>query len=147
MKYIKFRQKVINEHGIKVFHYWGIMDNGSFIAPIESANHTYWVALENSEKYTGLHDKYNTKIYEGDIVRILYTDWASKSADDPRTLEQYLIDKSMLAEVVFNEDCYCLKIKDKKYGDYSFCSIFPGKYGFIEVIGNIYENPELLEAK
>jgi len=123
MKYIKFRQKIVNENSIKVFHYWGIMDNGSFIAPIESANHTYWVALENSEKYTGLHDENNTEIYEGDIVK---------------------------GYLMINDDDYSFT-DVVSYKAPSFVCDNSADFGLdmyeLEVIGNIYENPELLKEE
>lgn len=95
-------------------------------------------------QFTGLKDKNGKEIYESDIVRILYTDWSSKSDSDPRTLEQYLIDISHVGQVVFNDNSWEVKKHSIKYNDFVFSSINHGKYGFIEVIGNIYENPELL---
>jgi uncharacterized phage protein (TIGR01671 family) len=95
-------------------------------------------------QFTGIQDKNNKCIYEGDIVRILYTDWPSKSDDDPRTLEQYLIDISITGKIVFEENGWALSYYSKKYDDWGFSSLDYGKHGFIEIIGNIYENPELI---
>ena len=95
-------------------------------------------------QFTGLKDKNGKEIYESDIVRFLYTDWSSKSDSDHRTLEQYLIDISHVGQVVFNDNSWEVKKHSIKYNDFVFSSINHGKYGFIEVIGNIYENPELL---
>jgi uncharacterized phage protein (TIGR01671 family) len=94
---------------------------------------------------TGLTDKNGTEIYEGDIVRILYTDWCSKSENDPRTLEQYLIDIANIGEVVFEKDCFCVKTYSKKYDDYNFSSLFAGKHGYVEVVGNVFQNANLLQ--
>ena len=93
----------------------------------------------NIMQYTGLKDKNGKEIYEGDIVRMLYTDWRSQSADDKRTHEQYKKDISVIGTVEF-KGCefglhICSDILD---------SLYEGKHGEKEIIGNIYENPELI---
>ena len=74
-------------------------------------------------QYTGLHDKNGKEIYEGDILQIRFFEY------DPD-------------EVVFIDACFELYGKDGHYA----CDL-KQVYSVSEVVGNIYENPELLETK
>lgn len=72
-------------------------------------------------QYTGLKDKNGTKIFEGDIVLL-------KGDEEPY-------------QVVFDESCF------QVYNS-SVCYVMDNFYDYeIEVIGNIYDNPELLGGK
>jgi len=75
-------------------------------------------------QYTGLRDKNGREIYEGDIVR--FKDWW---------------DEEMVGEVRYSEKDMAFTIVN------DFWDGFPIMYADdLEVIGNIYKNPELLEA-
>ena len=84
-------------------------------------------------QFTGLKDKKGKEIYEGDVI-------LSKYFDD--RINEYVERK---AEVIFEDGCFQVK---KEYWKPLLISIIAvEKTWTIEVIGNIYENPELLGSE
>lgn len=85
---------------------------------------------------TGLKDDNDALIYEGDIVLFLDRDWINAGKDTIKT------------KVIFEKGCFWLETFNKdRYGETDYISIYRscGRGDKFEVIGNIYENPELIK--
>jgi len=80
-------------------------------------------------QFTGLKDKNNKEIYEGDILK------SAPKGHEPRTLYQIIWDEENLRWTMKEPDGALF------YG----CNTDDNKFFVWEIIGNIYENPELLK--
>jgi len=122
MREIKFR---VWDKDKKVMHYdFQFIKNGDWTfyfsdKDVENILNSYFVNRFEIMQYTELKDKNDKEIYEGDIVN-----------------------KNMPTEVIYQKGSYCIW-----YQGYLFALNERLSVSEIEVIGNKYENPELMEKQ
>lgn len=89
------------------------------------------------EQYTGLKDANGRKIFEGDIIT------AQATNDDDST-------DGMFGKINYDADIASFGftvIGGDNWDNYSFDNLFEEGFVDLHVIGNVHENPELLEEK
>lgn len=107
----------------------------------------YEVIPESVGQFTGLHDKNEKKIFEGDVLKII------------SSVKGEIMDNTRAFQSAKREDC-AVVLWNYKTGGYKLKVYHKGKYKRIanfaighlwvykaEVIGNIYDNPELLRSE
>ena len=91
------------------------------------------VEPETVGQFTGLIDKNGTKIFEGDIVRVL----GNQQVEDWKNVDY-------IGSIAFLDAGFC--VIDGTIEDHAFRRYALPRLDFdLEVIGNIYDNPEVLE--
>ena len=92
----------------------------------------YEVDPETVCQYTGLTDKDGRKIFEGDIVKAIY-----KPKDEDLTIDDFIINW---------DKYYCKYVGHYVRKENVYNPLLFGSQTSFEVIGNIFDNPELLKG-
>lgn len=95
----------------------------------------YQILPQTVEQYTGLTDKNGRKIFEGDILKIVHK-YQSPFDDDTKEYTDITTDV-----VFFDDEGLCFS-----YGESPFLCVADNVTAEYEVVGNIHDNPELLEV-
>lgn len=123
MREIKFRQAIFKNGEFHHWNYWGFVGyRNEFVGPIAILGIHNEYEVKESQQYIGLPDKNGGEIYEGDIVSVWDEAYSIRWGNGGFFAEGYCMGSQDNPEDFFSEDAV------------DNC----------EVIGNIYENPELL---
>ncbi len=122
---IKFRRPYFSDttKDFVCFGYWGQIDGG-FISPPHISGCHY--KPDSDQQFTNLHNKKGKEIYEGDIAKVM--NWTPSGSEPTYS--------NMVVEWIRVEASDDMGTNMIGFIDHSFD----------EIIGNIYENPELLKA-
>lgn len=92
----------------------------------------YEVEIDTVGQFTGLYDKNGSPIYEGDIVNI-------HDSHETCGIVEY---RDNIASFVLCRE----KVKNKHKGDGTDYQLYAGRQKRYEIIGNKYDNPELIKS-
>lgn len=130
MRTIKFRAKAHRVNG-DIWIYGDLRHHkGDICIFKQEGNSGEQVKRDTIGQFTGLYDVNEKEIYEGDIVEII--ELAAQNS------------RKMLAQIVYDEDLACFNFKAS---DRERCMCVSIIFIAMEVIGNIYDNPDLITFK
>lgn len=118
---IKFKVKLKREHSFREAYAINFLNKTAMVL---IGGQYEWDEYKKIVQFTGLPDKNGKEIYEGDII---------------------LTEGKLKAPMDFENGCFGLRIK-RRNGDEWFMPLNPRALKNKEVIGNVFENPELLNS-
>ena len=136
MREIKFRGKRIDNGEWAVGCLISYSEKESVIVVNVATGEVHWVFSETVGQYTGLKDKNKKEICEGDIVDNGHTVIYTSSAHQFHYIGIVKFDVKQGCLVIHNTDGNTKRLTAK--------TVQTNK---IKVLGNIYDNPELLEVQ
>lgn len=138
LRTIKFRG-FNKKRGIWLYGNYILNRGAHFIAPQEFADGKMWEDYEVEEEsigqFTGLTDKNGKEIYEGDIV--------SHPWKDPIFGDLVETGEFVHSTICFNNGAFVVNYRLQ--GEYIYLQDFL-RLKCLDVIGNIHDNPDLLEG-
>ncbi|MGN0961255.1 MAG: YopX family protein [Christensenellales bacterium] len=114
------RERIFDKSGERYFYSIGVINEGDWT----NRRNVIPVFEQTISQFTGLKDKNGTKIFEDDIVEV---------------------DTVANAKIIWNNEDACFAFDYGKRGRPLCLDLIDD--ASIEVIGNIYDNPELLEVE
>ena len=131
--YNRFDQRWVYGYGL----HQAVFEDGSSNAYVTAGiREVFIVDKESVGQYIGCKDIYGKEIYEGDII---------ERTDKTPVAEFY--NKKEIGVVEYKNAQFVLKTGQDSYYEISYDGIFFTHMADYKVIGNIYENKELLEEE
>lgn len=147
MREILFRGKQ-KDNGKWVYGNYAVTDNnGKQHFVFQNKAFEFEVDSETVGQYTGLADKNGKKIFEGDIIKAYFN--PQNSENPPYAIGSVIFDNGTFKVVVrVSKNSTEYKVFEKEnIAAYSIEHNFLDRYYVLEVIGNTYDNPKLLEVE
>ena len=126
---LKFRA-IINNEMKDVYYFYELPTNKDVVFVCTDFENCkgHYIASNELVQCTGLKDVNNKPIYEGDIIKYMYY--------NPESYTRWV--------VVFDQNTLEFGLKDYRYGGYLRITRHSILNNKVEIIGNKFQNPELL---